>query len=304
MSSTPSSSSTPINLSLSSSDFPNFHFFPHNYFHVYVGKIGRRHLVLPVQAQIHESLMKFIEKENIRIAEESPNSVTADAVILTEILRSLPRIIGDVSVARIKSVKIKPKIIESNNFIFTYQFKETPSPYYSMTKRLRHADAEEFFHSSDDEFYPDEEEIKPISKNNKEEEKIQNKKIEKEKEKEEINETEVEEVENFESFESSDYRGGSYRGFQVSKHSLYLKLVEKELAKEKRIETKGKNNNENKKLKLTIIEAFNANNKNQINEDQSKNNNNQNNDNNNDIQNNNVNNPSIVSSSSSSSKSK
>ena len=153
----------PIFLTLSPSSFAALTLTHHNFFHVYVGRINGRLMALPVVLDCHSSLLV-----DTGIGSGSSRACVSGSVVLGRLFAHLPSLIADVNVAKLKNVKDKPNLLETDKvrdrthtraatvivvcvrgcsldrvcvcllcqILFTYQFRETHSKYHVMVRAV------------------------------------------------------------------------------------------------------------------------------------------------------------------------
>ena len=120
----------PVFLTLSPSSFTSLALTAHNFFHVSVGRINGRLMALPVVLDCHSSLLVASTPAD---AGTGVGTVSG-AVVLGRLFAHLPTLIADVNVAKLKNVKDRPNLLETDHILFTYQFRETHSNYHIMVR--------------------------------------------------------------------------------------------------------------------------------------------------------------------------
>ena len=178
-----------IFLSLSSQSFAHLHLSSHNLVHVYVGRVGPKLMVLPLHLHLHPSLL----------------SASAPS-ILGRLFQHLPSLIADVHLRPSSKQDRPPTLLTTDEVLFSYQFKHTHPSYHVMT-RVDPSKARMSHPMVDSEEEEDEEEG-----------------VEEDEDDDDEEWGDASEDEEGDE-DAEQYRGGKYRAFHVSKHSLYVRAV-------------------------------------------------------------------------------
>ena len=181
-------------LSLSERSFAHLHLSSHTFLHVYVGRVGPRLMVLPLHLHLHPSLLTA-----------SPPS------ILGRLFHHLPSLIADVHLT--KATKLdRPHLLTTDEVLFSYAFKQTHPAYHVLTL-VDPTKARESHPMVDSE--------------EEEEEEGEGEGMGDDEDEEDLGDASEDEEGEGEEEEGAEghYKGGKYRAFHVSQHSLYVRAV-------------------------------------------------------------------------------
>lgn len=144
-----------------------------NFFHLYVGHIDKRAVVLPIYLTIHPSI---VHSDNLL------------ASVIPELVTHLPILVQDTALQKAqKENRTKPRLWRTLDIEFNAQFRNTQPTYQIMTRTLRSKQTQST--NDSDSSSSDNDDDTVYSNGN------------------------------------SVYRGGDYRAFVVSAHSLHVRAI-------------------------------------------------------------------------------
>ena len=120
----------PVFLEWNESSFVHIRLKAHNFLHVFVGRVQRKLMVLPVILHCHSSILQPNVSESTNQSTSSAVNQSLDQrvaqLVLSRLFGRLPSLIADVNLSRVSTIKSKPSEFHSDCLTFTVQFRNPP----------------------------------------------------------------------------------------------------------------------------------------------------------------------------------